>query len=185
MKELTREWNTTGRVRLNLETAMGWLKKTEKQREGQRRVLKRLVPGVKALWEIRHYQQCRTFLIAVLPFQRLVREVCNNSLYTKEGIRWQSNALFTIQSASEAYMSGFYHDVNLCALHRKVKTINRQDIWLAITIRGREYVGGKAQVADVGACNVSGYRVADATEKKTAPQQARNAYVEERIGAPI
>ena len=109
-----------------------------------------------------------------------MREVCNNSLYAKEGLRWQSNALFTIQSASEAYMSGFYHDVNLCALHRKVKTINRQDIWLAITIRGREHVGGKAQVADVGACNVSEYCVADASEKKTAPPKARKVYAEER-----
>ena len=109
-----------------------------------------------------------------------MREVCNNSLYTKEGLRWQSNALFTIQSALEAYISGFYHDVNLCALHRKVKMINRQDIWLAITIQGREHVGGKAQIADVGACNVSGYRVADASEKKTAPPRARKAYAEER-----
>ena len=52
MKELTREWNRTGRVGLNLETAKGWLKKTEKKREGQQRALRRLVPGVKALREI-------------------------------------------------------------------------------------------------------------------------------------
>ena len=31
MKELTREWNRTGRVGLNSETAKGWLKKTEKK----------------------------------------------------------------------------------------------------------------------------------------------------------
>ena len=31
MKELTREWNQTGRVGLNSETAKGWLKKTEKK----------------------------------------------------------------------------------------------------------------------------------------------------------
>ena len=172
MKELTRQWNRTGRIGLSSETTKGWLKKTEKKRDDQRRVLRRAAPGVKALREIRHYQRCRTFLIAVLPFQRLVREVCNNSLYTTEGLRWQSNALFTVQSAAEAYMSGFYHDINLCALHRKVKTINRQDIWLAITIRGREHVGGKPQVTDVGACNISGYRVADASEKQTTPRGA-------------
>ena len=76
---------------------------------------------------------------------------------------------FCLQSAAEVYMAGYFHDVNLCALHRKVKTINRQDIWLAITIRGPEHVGGKAQVSDVGACNVSGYMIADTTDKKIVP----------------
>ena len=35
MKEMTREWNRTGRFGLKSETAQGWLKKTMKKREGQ------------------------------------------------------------------------------------------------------------------------------------------------------
>ena len=116
----------------------------------------------------------------MLPLQRLVRELTCNSLYTRNGLRWQSNALFTLQSAAEAYMAGYFHDVNLCALHRKVKTINRQDIWLAITIRGREHVSGKAQVSDVGASNVSGYTIADAWEKKMVFRVARTEYAVEK-----
>ena len=112
----------------------------------------------------------------MLPFQRLVREVSINSPSAKEGLRWQSNALYSLQSAAEAYMAGFFHDVNLCARHRKVITINRQDIWLAITIRGREHVGGRPQVADVGSYNVSGFTIADAVEKKIVPKGARTAF---------
>ena len=59
---------------------------------------------------------------------------------------------FTLQGAAEAYMGGFFHDVNLCALHRKVKTINHKDVTLTIEICGREHVGGKPQMSDVGVC---------------------------------
>ena len=63
-------------------------------------------------------------------------------------------------------MCGFFADYNLCALHRKVVTINREDVWLAIQIRGRDHVGGKAQVSDVGASNVSKHLIADPTEQQ-------------------
>ena len=76
-------------------------------------------------------------------------------------------------------MAGYFHDVNLCACHRKVITINWQDIWLAITIRGHEHVGGWAQVADVGSCNVSGFTIADAVEKKIIPRGARTTFAQE------
>ena len=46
-------------------------------------------------------------------------------------------------------MLGFFSDVNLCCRHQKVKTIARQDIWLAIEIHGREHIGGR-EVADIG-----------------------------------
>ena len=124
MKEMTREWNRTGRLGLKSETAQGWLKKTTKKREGQQQALRKVAPGTRALREIRHYQRYRTFLIAVLSFQWLVRELTCSSLYMRDGLRWQSNALFTLQSVAEAYMAGYFHDVNLCVLHRKVKTIN-------------------------------------------------------------
>ena len=40
----------------------------------------------------------------------------------------------SIHSQTEAYIAGFFHDVNLCAIHRRVVTINRKDIWLAIEL---------------------------------------------------
>ena len=93
-------------------------------------------------------------------------------------MRWQANALFALQSATEMYMAGFYNDVNECAHHRKVKMINRKDIFLAISIRGREHVSGRSQVSNVGVANVSGVRVADSSEKKTAPQGKKKAYTQ-------
>ena len=101
----------------------------------------------------------------LIPFQRLVRDIVEEQR-TEGGLCWQANVLFTLQTATEAYMCGFFADCNLCALHRKVVTINRKDIWLAIQIRGRDHVGGKAQVSNVGASNVSKHLIADPTEQQ-------------------
>ena len=118
--------------------------------------------------------------MATLPFQRLVREVCLDLSPAELQLRWQSNALFTLQIATEAYLAGFYNDVNLCALHRNVVTINRKDVWLAIQLRGRDHVGGRGQVSDVGAVNVSKYQVADRSELKRQRSSIRAMSAEER-----
>ena len=71
-KEMIREWNKSARIGFKSETAKGWLKKTERKRNAQGRVLRRLKPGASALREIQFYQRCQTFLIPIIPFQRLV-----------------------------------------------------------------------------------------------------------------
>ena len=180
MKELCGQWNRSGRIGLNSETVRGWLKKTERKRNVQGQVLRRAHPGITALKEIRHYQRCQTFLMATLPYQRLVREVCLDLCPADFQLRWQSNALFTFQTAAEAYLAGFYNDVNLCAVHRKVITINRKGVWLAIQLRGRDHVGGRGQVLDVGAVNVSRYQVADRSELKHRRDIVRAMSAEER-----
>ena len=57
-------------------------------------------------------------------------------------------------------------DVNLCTLHRRVVTIDRKDIWLAIQIRGREHIGGKRNVSDTRTMNPSNDWMSDPSEKK-------------------
>ena len=86
----------------------------------------------------------------------------------RANLRWQSTALFTLQCSTEAYMAGFFRDANLCAIHRKVITVNRKDVWLAVEIHRREHVGGRPQVADVGTVNITfkGIHLADPSEKK-------------------
>ena len=83
-------------------------------------------------------------------------------------LRWQSTALFALQCSTESYMAGFWHDANLCALHQKVVTVNHVDVWLATEIRGREHIGGRSQVSDVGNINVTFKHtcLADPSEKK-------------------
>ena len=166
-KELITHWNRTARIKKLLVTAKGWLKKTECRRDTQNHLLRRMKPGTKSLKEIRFYQWCQTFLIAVSPFQCLVREVCL-SLDGGGDLHWQSVTLFALQCSTEAYMAGFWHDANLCALHRKVVTVNHKDVWLATEICGREHVGGRPQVSDVGNVKVTfkNIRLADPSKKK-------------------
>ena len=93
-------------------------------------------------------------------------------------MRWQNNALFTLQSSTESYMSGFFSDVNLCCHHRKVKTIARQDIWLVIEVRGCEHIDGRG-VADVGSRTAGGYMCTDHSKKAGLPANAvKNTYVQ-------
>ena len=166
-KELVAHWNRTARIKKPSVTAQGWLKKTERRRDAQNWLLRRMKPGTRSLREIRFYQRCQTFLIAVSPFQRLVCEVCL-SLDGEGDLCWQSTALFALQCSTEAYMVGFWHDANLCTLHRKVVTVNRKDVWLATEIQGGEHVGGRSQVSDIGNVNVTfkNIRLADPSEKK-------------------
>ena len=166
-KELVTHWNRTAHIKKPSVTAQGWLKKTERRRDTQNHLLRRMKPGTKSLKEIRSYQRCQTFLIAVSPFQCLVLEVCL-SLDGGGDLHWQSTALFSLQCSTEAYMAGFWHDANLCALHWKVVTVNHRDVWVATEIRGREHVGGRSQVSDVGNVNLTFKNIclADPSEKK-------------------
>ena len=170
MKELTGSWNRTARIGKQSETTKGWLRKTKKWRDEQNRLLRRVCPQTVALREIRHYQRCQSFLISMAPFQRLVRELCEDSPYHQRDVylHWQANALFTLFTLCRIWL-GFSE--NLCAVHRKVKTINRKDMVLAIGIRGREHIGGRAS-ADVGGSNIGGYFASNASKQRALPAAA-------------
>ena len=99
---------------------------------------RRYRPGTLALKEIRKYQKSTHLLIRKLPFQRLVKEVCQDLFPQKMQLRWQSNAIFALQEASEAYLVGLFEDTNLCALHAKRVTIMKKDMQLARRIRGEK-----------------------------------------------
>ena len=102
--------------------AMGAVKKPHRYR-----------PGTVALREVRRYQKSTDLLIRKLPFQRLVREICNDF---KTDLRFQSSAMIALQEASEAYLVGLFEDTNLCAIHAKRVTIMPKDMQLARRIRG-------------------------------------------------
>ena len=165
MSELCKKWNRKARIGLTSETRKAWLKKTDRKRDQQGHVLRRLVPGSTALREIKFYQRCQAFLIPMLPFSRLVHEVCQDCEFHENPLRWQANAIFSLQCAAEAYLAGFLMDVNLCALHRKVVTIDRKDVWLAIQVRGREQVGCKPNVSDTGMHSTATFMSSDPSEK--------------------
>lgn len=94
-------------------------------------------PGTRALQEIRRFQRSTDLLLRRLPFQRLVREVCQlHHVIPGETMRWQATALEALQEAAEAYLVHVFEDANLCAIHARRVTIMRRDIHLALRIRG-------------------------------------------------
>ena len=97
-------------------------------------------PGTVALKQIRQYQKSTELLIRKLPFQRLVREIANDSEIITSPlcgkVRFQSTAIMALQEAAEAYLVGLFEDTNLCAIHAKRVTIMPKDIQLARRIRG-------------------------------------------------
>ena len=92
-------------------------------------------PGTVALREIRKFQKSTDLLIKKLPFQRLVKEI---SLEFRVDLRFQSQAVYALQEAAEAYLVGLFEDTNLCAIHAKRVTIMPRDMQLARRIRGEQ-----------------------------------------------
>ena len=101
--------------------------------EGQQVLHWRYHPGMMSLKEIQHYQKFTGFLIKMLPFQRLVREI---AVEVAQEMWFQSSALLALQEAAEAYLVGLFEDTNLCAMHARHVTIMPKDIQLARTIHG-------------------------------------------------
>ena len=159
-------WNKTARFGIPNETVRGWLKKSTKKQDAQKRVLHKNRPGTTAFREIKFYQKCRVFLIPQKSFGRLVRIVSRQDRFMTCELRWQSVAIYVLQGATEAYLSGFLMDANLCALHQRVITIAQRDVWLAIQLRGREHLGGKPNVSDTGVFNTGEYFSSDPSEKR-------------------
>ncbi len=93
----------------------------------------RMRPGELALKEIRKYQRSTDNLIRKAPFQRLVIAILK-SLNTDFRIR--SLALEALQSACEDYVTGFFEDINVCALHANRVTVMVKDLYLVKRIRG-------------------------------------------------
>lgn len=86
-----------------------------------------------SLREIRKLQKSTNRLIRKLPFQRLVREILQDT-----GKDWlvQPVAMLALQEAAEAYLVKLFEDTNLCAIHAKRVTIEPKDLRLARRIRG-------------------------------------------------
>ena len=108
------------------------IKKSAPAKGGMKRKFRRHA-GTTALREVRRYQKSLDHLIPRAAFQRLVRSIVSDMDHE---LRFQSSALFALQEASEAYMTGVFEDTNLCAIHAKRQTVMKKDMELARRIRG-------------------------------------------------
>ena len=118
----------TARTNIGGHTCAGrlyWVKKKKKSN--------RTRPGIVALKEINKYQKSAELLIRKLPFQRLVKQIAQD---LDEDLKLQSSAVFALQETAEAYLTSFFEDTNLCAIHSKRVTIMPNDMQLAWRIRG-------------------------------------------------
>ena len=83
---------------------------------------------IKALHEIKRYQETTDLLIKGLPFQRLVRNIAMK--YNTE-LKFQRAAIEALQEGSEAFLVKFFELTNILATHANRVTILRRDIRLA------------------------------------------------------
>ena len=93
----------------------------------------RFKPGTVTLREIKRYQKSTDMLLPRASFQRCVRGITMDMDHT---LRFQSQALYALQEATEAYLVGLFEDTNLCAIHAKRMTVMKKDMDLARRIRG-------------------------------------------------
>jgi len=94
-------------------------------------------PGTSALAKIRYYQkQSQCLHIPFAPFERVVREIAQDF---KTDLRFQKEAVLTLQHATEQYLIGLFEDSNLSAIHAKRTGIMPKDVQLARRIRGERY----------------------------------------------
>ena len=101
----------------------------------------RYQPGLLALREIQRYQQSTDCLIKRIPFNKVIKEICQEYRVCPDGpgtssiqVRFQSMTLAALQEAAENFLVGLFEDVNLLAVHRKRVTVMPCDIRLALRI---------------------------------------------------
>ena len=89
--------------------------------------------GRPALNEIQFYQENINLLIRQLPFSHFVRELLyDGKPQMTNPWRMQAMAMYVLQWAAEAYLTGLLEDANLIAIHTKCVTLMPKDIELAL-----------------------------------------------------
>ncbi|MFH4983013.1 hypothetical protein AB6A40_009722 [Gnathostoma spinigerum] len=120
--------------RMRLETKRKSIQK--KQVSSVEKVKKRRFKnGMRALQQIRMLQRTTSLLIPKAPFQRLVREIAMKTSSDATELRFQSAAISALQEAAEAYMTCFFEDTNLAAIHAHRVTIFPKDMHLIQRLR--------------------------------------------------
>ncbi|OBT45050.1 hypothetical protein VE00_05105 [Pseudogymnoascus sp. WSF 3629] len=92
--------------------------------------------GTVALREIRRYQKSTDPIFAKAPFQRLVREICQD-LPNKinHELRFQASALAALQEAAETMLVQEFEMTQIAAIHAKRVTIQVKDMKLVQSMR--------------------------------------------------
>mmetsp|Transcript_4306 Transcript_4306/g.10609 ORF Transcript_4306/g.10609 Transcript_4306/m.10609 type:complete len:248 (+) Transcript_4306:60-803(+) len=95
-------------------------------------------PGMRALREIRSYQESTELLFAKVPFQKLVRQIVKQL----GPYRFEVQALVALQEAAENYLVGLFEDASLMTLHANRVTVMLRDLKLAHRMRSDKKTAG-------------------------------------------
>lgn len=112
------------------------LKEQTKEEPDVKRKRYRYRPGTVALREIRKYQRSTKLLIPKLAFQRVVREIAENS---RPDLKFQASALMALQEAAESYLVQVFTDANLAAIHAGRVGIYANDIQFSLRLSGERF----------------------------------------------
>mmetsp|Transcript_26255 Transcript_26255/g.41519 ORF Transcript_26255/g.41519 Transcript_26255/m.41519 type:complete len:112 (-) Transcript_26255:323-658(-) len=91
---------------------------------------KRYRPGILTFIEIRKYQRSTFLIMKKIPFFRIVKLI-TSKYCRKKKIRWNANAIFILQEATECYLINLLSNSNLCAMHSNRITVKPNDLKLA------------------------------------------------------
>lgn len=86
----------------------------------------------KALADIRKLQDTTDFLIPLLNFNRVVREIAEDY---KTDLRFTKNAILALQTEAEAHVISLFELSQKLALHAKRVGVQPKDISLAVHVR--------------------------------------------------
>ena len=100
----------------------------DKLRVGRKKKIRRYRPGTVALCEIRKYQKDSDFLLPLVPFAKLVREIASSEF--GDTFRFQSSALLALQEAAEFYLALYFEKAQAAADHAKRMTVMPKDLSL-------------------------------------------------------
>ena len=85
-------------------------------------------PLAVALREIRRYQKTTDLLIPKIRFQRVVREIVQDTRGPgKPMLRMASKAILALQEGAEFFLMNYLTEMNLAAIHAKRVTITKRD----------------------------------------------------------
>jgi histone H3 len=82
-------------------------------------------PGTVAKREIRKLTKSTTLLFPKLPFNRLVREICQDFALD---MHFTKNSMYALQEAAEMFVTETFHKADIARVHAGRETLNVKDV---------------------------------------------------------
>ena len=105
----------------------------------------RRAPALSALQEIKHLQTKVDFIIPLLPFLRLVRDI----VWELGHFKLRRETVLALREAAEDYIIGTFVGANLIVMNRSQCTLQAKDLWLCRELREEEKSIGTTEASRI------------------------------------